>query len=396
MLRRLRVKNFQSIRDEVEVSLLLNARAPSDFRTLKTIDGQKATKVLALIGANGSGKTNVLKTLAFLHWFIKDSFIGLKPEDPIPVSPHFANQEHPIEFELEFELQGKIWLYQLTLNEQQVLHESLYRKDYRFVYIFKRDWDEQAQSYVIKLKDEFDFSLKEAQKVRLNASLIATAAQYGQSLATQLTQLNVRTNLTMMGKYSFSDFEQLLTAAETVQQQPELLQKLSRLLANWDLGLSEVRIKQEQVTDKAGNKQTLYIPMGLHQVDDQSYELMLWQESSGTRSAFVLLSKLLPILQAGGLVVIDELESDLHPHMLAAILDLFFVPEINQHNAQLIFSTHSHEVLNMLCKEQIVLVEKDAELSTEAYRLDEVEGIRADDNIYAKYMAGAYGAIPEI
>ncbi|MDM1716888.1 AAA family ATPase [Thiopseudomonas alkaliphila] len=396
MLRRLRVKNFQSIRDEVEVSLLLNARAPSDFRTLKTIDEQKATKVLALIGANGSGKTNVLKTLAFLHWFIKDSFIGLKPEDPIPVSPHFANQEHPIEFELEFELQGKIWLYQLTLNEQQVLHESLYRKDYRFVYIFKRDWDEQAQSYVIKLKDEFDFSLKEAQKVRLNASLIATAAQYGQSLATQLTQLNVRTNLTMMGKYSFSDFEQLLTAAETVQQQPELLQKLSRLLANWDLGLSEVRIKQEQVTDKAGNKQTLYIPMGLHQVDDQSYELMLWQESSGTRSAFVLLSKLLPILQAGGLVVIDELESDLHPHMLAAILDLFFVPEINQHNAQLIFSTHSHEVLNMLCKEQIVLVEKDAELSTEAYRLDEVEGIRADDNIYAKYMAGAYGAIPEI
>ncbi|MDM1708509.1 AAA family ATPase [Thiopseudomonas alkaliphila] len=396
MLRRLRVKNFQSIRDEVEVSLLLNARAPSDFRTLKTIDEQKATKVLALIGANGSGKTNVLKTLAFLHWFIKDSFIGLKPEDPIPVSPHFANQEHPIEFELEFELQGKIWLYQLTLNEQQVLHESLYRKDYRFVYIFKRDWNEQAQSYVIKLKDEFDFSLKEAQKVRLNASLIATAAQYGQSLATQLTQLNVRTNLTMMGKYSFSDFEQLLTAAETVQQQPELLQKLSRLLANWDLGLSEVRIKQEQVTDKAGNKQTLYIPMGLHQVDDQSYELMLWQESSGTRSAFVLLSKLLPILQAGGLVVIDELESDLHPHMLAAILDLFFVPEINQHNAQLIFSTHSHEVLNMLCKEQIVLVEKDAELSTEAYRLDEVEGIRADDNIYAKYMAGAYGAIPEI
>ena len=72
------------------------------------------------------------------------------------------------------------------------------------------------------------------------------------------------------------------------------------------------------------------------------------------------------------------------------------MPEINQHNAQLIFSTHSHEVLNMLCKEQIVLVEKDAELSTEAYRLDEVEGIRADDNIYAKYMAGAYGAIPEI
>ena len=50
----------------------------------------------------------------------------------------------------------------------------------------------------------------------------------------------------------------------------------------------------------------------------------------------------------------------------------------------------------MLYKEQVVLVEKDADLNTDAYRLDDIEGVRADDNIYAKYMAGAYGAVPEI
>jgi len=33
---------------------------------------------------------------------------------------------------------------------------------------------------------------------------------------------------------------------------------------------------------------------------------------------------------------------------------------------------------------------------SEAWRLDSIKGLRADDNLYAKYMAGAYGAIPQV
>lgn len=82
--------------------------------------------------------------------------------------------------------------------------------------------------------------------------------------------------------------------------------------------------------------------------------------------------------------------------MLLAILDLFFSEKHNPKNAQLIFSTHQELVLNKLMKEQILLVEKDNTLNTNAWRLDEVEGVRSDDNFFAKYMAGAYGAVPEI
>lgn len=396
MLRRLQINNFYSIRDELFLSLLLNDRTPKDFRSIPTTDNKKASKVMAIVGANGSGKTNILKSLAFIHWFIKDSFLNLKPDEAIPVETHFLGDETPTEFEIEFELNNYIWLYRLALTKQRVLHESLYRKEYRFVYVFKRDWDEVSQNYEVKMKDEFDFSQKEARKVRENASLIATAAQYGQPLALMFVRLNVRTNLTMMGKYNFTDMEQLFSAAEFLAKHPETLEKLSGLLTQWDLGLSEVLIKEQTVTDKSGVKNTVYLPMGIHSIGENHYELMMWQESSGTRSAFVLLSKLLPILQTGGLVVIDELESDLHPHMVAAILDLFFSPESNPHHAQIVFSTHSHEVLNMLYKEQIIMVEKDIKLNTEAYRLADVSGIRVDDNIYAKYMAGAYGAVPEL
>lgn len=96
------------------------------------------------------------------------------------------------------------------------------------------------------------------------------------------------------------------------------------------------------------------------------------------------------------MVIIDELEADLHPHMLTPILDLFFSPKTNPNKAQIIFTCHSLEVLSLLHKGQVVLVEKDSNCESHAWRLDSVKGVRADDNLYAKYMAGAYGAVPQL
>lgn len=41
-----------------------------------------------------------------------------------------------------------------------------------------------------------------------------------------------------------------------------------------------------------------------------------------------------------------------------------------------------------------MLVQKNEDCESTASRMDAVEGIRNDDNYYAKYMAGAYGAVP--
>ena len=119
-------------------------------------------------------------------------------------------------------------------------------------------------------------------------------------------------------------------------------------------------------------------------------------ESNGTQGAFILLSWLLPVLEQGGLAVIDEFENDLHPLMLEPILELFANPQTNPQAAQLIFSTHAIEVLNLVEKSQVMLVEKDADCLSQSYRMDSIEGIRNDDNFYAKYLAGAYGAVPSL
>jgi len=41
-----------------------------------------------------------------------------------------------------------------------------------------------------------------------------------------------------------------------------------------------------------------------------------------------------------------------------------------------------------------MLVQKNADCESTASRMDAVEGIRNDDNFYAKYMAGAYAPCP--
>ncbi|MDP1672971.1 MAG: ATP-binding protein, partial [Burkholderiales bacterium] len=72
----------------------------------------------------------------------------------------------------------------------------------------------------------------------------------------------------------------------------------------------------------------------------------------------------------------------------------FSNPETNPRHAQLLFTCHAIEVLNLVGKSQVMLVEKDQNCESSACRMDAVQGIRSDDNFYAKYMAGAYGAVP--
>jgi len=138
------------------------------------------------------------------------------------------------------------------------------------------------------------------------------------------------------------------------------------------------------------------VPYGVHRVSNKTYKLPLLSESSGTQNSFVLLHLLLPVLQTGGVAVIDEFEVNLHPQMITPILDLFLDPETNPHNAQLFFSTHSIEVLRKLDKTQVLLVEKDDLCRSHACRLDEIKGVRRDVDLYAKYMSGAFGAVPKI
>lgn len=394
MLHSYSFKNFLSFNAETEVSFRLTKAVPESHLSAECPTGQRLTKVIAVIGPNGSGKTNLLKPLSFLGWFIRYSFQS-DPKEKIPIDPHFFNENSPIEFSVEFDGEGKLWRYELVLTPERVLSESLHVKtSHLFSYIFVREWMSDSQSYRIK-QQNFDFNQREAEKVRENASLISTAAQYQVPLASRFASLIFVTNVSYSGR-RHSDMKDVMSAARFFSENESARERVSDLLSTWDFGLSEVRVKMLEVANEKGEVQKVPVPFGVHRHGEREKELLFIQESSGTQSAYVLLRNLLPALESGGLVAIDELEADLHPHMLMPILDLFFSPATNPRNAQIIFTCHSVEVLNLLHKSQVMLVQKNETCCSEAWRLDSVRGVRNDDNLYAKYMAGAYDAIPNV
>lgn len=391
MLHNYAFSNFQSFRDRVEVDLTLSRKVVMTDWMAESETGVRVSKLMAVIGPNGSGKTALLKPLAFLSWFVGQSF-QQPPDTAIPVTPHITLPSEPTEFEVTVDFDGKLWRYVLRCTAQRVLHEALYLKRDRFGYVFIRDWDASAEAYVVK-QQEFGLTAQEAKKVRPNVSLISWAAQFGVPLAVRMVAPYLITNVNIFGRMPMGE-PVMQVAAQHFSGNPAQRERMSRLLSAWDLGLSGVELQEIPVNNPQGPNMKVWWPFGKHRSHGTEFQLPFNLESSGTQGAFVLLARLLDALERGGLAVIDEFENDLHPHMLEPILDLFANPATNPNRAQLVFTCHAVEVLNLIHKSQVMLVQKDGECESSAIRMDAVEGIRNDDNFYAKYMAGAYGAVP--
>ena len=157
-------KNFLSFNEGIEVPFELNSNCPDHIS-----EGKSYTNILCVKGANGSGKTNVLKILEFLNDFCCDSFSN-KPDEEINCQSFF-NNHNPIEFYVEFMIKNIQYKYELSLSKNHVLNETLYRKSKRWLKVLERS--NNQISYNIN-----DFADVKIVKLRSNASIISTANQY--------------------------------------------------------------------------------------------------------------------------------------------------------------------------------------------------------------------------
>jgi AAA15 family ATPase/GTPase len=185
------------------------------------------------------------------------------------------------------------------------------------------------------------------------------------------------------------------TAMQELSENQALQKKTMSLLKTVDKTITDLVFDDYSLIGKNENVKFLKFK---HKTDTGcEFELFFNEESHGTQAAFGLFLKIIPVLENGGIMVIDEIETNIHPHLIQKMLSLFLDKKINKHNAQILFTTHQALLLKELTKTQIFVIEKNKEnLSTELYRLDEVEGVRNDENHAQKYLNGAYGGIPDI
>jgi AAA15 family ATPase/GTPase len=119
------------------------------------------------------------------------------------------------------------------------------------------------------------------------------------------------------------------------------------------------------------------------------------EESSGTKRYFSLLGPWMDILENGYVVVVDELETCLHPLLVIEIIKLFS-GKLNTKGAQLIFTAHNPLFMDetLLRRDQIWLTEKE-QGATRLYPLADYAP-RKGEALMKGYLNGRYGGIPFI
>jgi len=386
-------KNFYSFKEENTVSFIVNKQAPKNHGYFMTPSGTRLSKVGVVIGPNASGKTNLLKVVPFLRWMIVTSF-SKSPDTNIPIKSFQFGKDslQPSTIDVTFELSNHIYRYIIIVTADRIFEEKLFiqsktKKRVTEKKLFARNWDEAGKQYKLDFGKGFNPPAGIANTIRQNASLLSTAFHLNHKLSQEIINLwkKIETNVIELGHKD----ESMPNALIRYSDNSLLKKKMEAILSKYDLGFSSLNISKEKTETGYHIEADI-----LHSIGSKIEKLSIKYESSGTKRLLILLQNILASLESGSPAIIDEIDINLHPDMIIELIGLYLHPETNPNNAQILTSTHSHIVLSKLDKYQIFLTEKNELGSTESWRLDEVEGVRSDDNYYTKYMAGSYGAIP--
>ncbi|MGN5081206.1 AAA family ATPase [Aeromonas veronii] len=414
MIKKYKFINFQSYLNECEVDFSVNKRAPHSYYDYELLDGSKIAKVMAVMGANGAGKSNLLKPLSFLSWFIPDSFGFADQREGILILPHAKTSKNNTVIELSFVLPRTKehndeveYKYYIELNSEYIVEESLKLKTSRLYsnVISRKLIDNKKFKYKISKSKKYGSSLDERilEKAPRNCSIFSfidnlLSEEEKDDVENSVLLLPIyyfrtnRSNIQAIGKKNISD--NLDQSIEFYKNNPDDFKKIKDLLIKYDLGIEDITLEERLLMNpETGQEENATIPMFTHECEKGSFKIPIFMESSGTKSAFCILAFIMETLTTGGVAILDEFDNDLHPHLTVEIINLFKSQSKNHRNAQLLFNTHSPEVLKSLRMQHCYLVEKSNGISS-AYRADDVEGLLARDNLYAKYVSGSLGAVP--
>ena len=370
--------NFYSFKEGFEISFQKSKNSTEDI-----------ANIIALKGANASGKTNVLKALSFLVNFTQHSFRDLSPDDDINIYSFFRNTK-PITLYVTFLDKNIEYKYELILTNEKIISETIWKKDKRETQIIKRD------EHSITTTKEYA-ELKTIALNRKNASIISLAEQHAIKSIDPIYNFfdTIITNVHALGKTANTNmFLSVDTVSKDYFENKEILIFVTDFLIKADIGITSITI-QERTNEETGK--ISYYPIFNYSVKEDNNFLTYYDQSSGTQSLYLQLHLYLIVLSQGGVLVLDEFDINLHPDILPLLLDFFEKKEVNINNAQLILTTHNYDIMDRLGKYKTILVNKEDNESF-LYRLDEIHGdiIRNDRPISPIYNANKIGGKPRI
>jgi hypothetical protein len=427
MLLSFRFANHRSFRDEQQLNLVpVYESAASDAEAVPD-----AVRVVGIFGANASGKSNVAGAFDYLRRMVgqsdRESEPGLGPQrQPFRLDPETAVE--PSSYAVDLVIGGVHHTYGFTLDDRQILEEWLYsypKRKKRIVFERieqKFHWGEESgRSSLRRLADitaptalflsvsaRFDSrSSSEGGRDDTLASLHDTFSWLWQRMSRVLPP--VASPLTVARNYPIwlADPDRRAVIVDLLRAADVGLQDVFVRSRDDDEILAQASGSPEEVSKierdrlrRSGRREGQV--QFLHYGAVGNVTLDVLDESSGTLRLLELAARAIPILNRGGLFVVDEIDASLHPLLTASLVRLFRSTSVNRRRAQLVFTTHDATLLgnldgeDVLQRDEVWFTAKGDDGSSELYPLAEFKPRRQGENRQRRYLNGSYGAVPEV
>lgn len=383
--------NYLSIKEELKLSFIAtplkeSVQGASSLFALSDT-GISLLRSAVLYGANASGKSNVLKAMAFFKRFVADSFKDSQAGEEIDVENFRLNansvKEHTV-MEATFTDGEYIYRYGFEVDRRSVQQEWLYRrlakKRAKEVELFYRDGNETS----VHPKSQVFQEIVGRNMVRGNALLLSTAAQFNEQTSVSILRWLSDTQVLFC-----SEDEKLWENAIRYLDDEKLRERITAFARYADLGIENI----SKVDNRLVSHHRQYDDEG-REVNNVAFAFNR-NESEGTIKYFALAYPIIDALDHGKRVIIDELDSKLHPLLVKRIIALFNDASTNPHGAQLLFTAHDTHLLSaeLFRRDQVWFTQKDNLGATELYSLAEYK-VRSNSPFEKDYLLGKYGATP--
>lgn len=378
-------------------------------------------KSAVIFGGNASGKSNVIKALAYM----KNVLLMSASQFPIVASNEFFafyenayNEEST--YEVEIIQNGSYYKYGFTLLKGIVKSEWLERRKERLTPVFKRIDNELE---IIGLS-------KQATKlinISPNTLFLSVGNNFNLDIASYLNDVMVWfQNLLIVFENNANILE--IYSIENGKYREQAL----KILKLADIGIRDIRVKKDKVANMANFNDILRInaqiqtnPTGLGQLKQEEKNLynidletffdvydksgkvkgvrdiLLYKNagfnSEGTVRLLCYLGWILAALDHGGVIVIDEIDAKLHFLVADYIIKLFNSIDTNPKNAQLICTAHNVMLMDEnLRRDQIYFTSKDQYGESSLVSLSDYKNVRKTDLFSKRYLAGFYAKLPDM
>lgn len=414
MLLRLCVTNHRSFREPTELSMVATRLSdePSHRHEAAGTD-HGVLPVMALYGANASGKTNLVHALRRLRSEVVESFAERKPDEPIPHSPFLLDRNTgaaPTTLSVDFIVEEVHYEFGVCFDSERIHEEWLYAWPEKRRQIWYHRKSDETEPYT------FGGNFKGQKKLiakltRPNSLFLSAGAQHNHEqlgpIYRWFSELRKTRALRSEGYPLFFSASSLLA--------PHHRKTVRTLLAQADLGVVDFRSSEnvpitkklqevanqgalpEDVRDalqeQIRENPLLTIELAHQGTDGAAHFLPPELESHGTTLLLKHCEVMLDVLANGSMLVVDELDASLHPRLGAAIAGLFTNPASNPNGAQLLFTTHDESLIPALRRDEVVFAEKDSAGASTLVPLSDYETRKRDD-IRQGYADGRFGGVP--